>query len=129
MPLEEAQVTLDLSAANIVSELTIDPASLPAALSPEGTLQVAVLVQTDDRRGLEVAAAGEGLVLHVKPPGGCSHHQLHLARQRAAGEHAPACAVLPASVHVQMPCNEADQKWGLWVLNNVPLKAEQDCTL
>ena len=72
MPLDEAQVTLDLSAANIVSELTIDPASLPAALAPEATLQVAVLVQTDDRKGLEVAAAGEGLVLHVKPPGGCS---------------------------------------------------------
>ena len=88
MPLDEAQVTLDLSAANIVSELTVDPASLPAALAPEATLQVAVLVETDDRKGLEVAAAGEGLVLHVKPPGGCS------APSAASGTpalHAPCC--------------------------------------
>ena len=104
MPLDEAQVTLDLSAANIVSELTIDPASLPAALVPEATVQVAVLVQTDDRKGLEVAAAGEGLVLHVKPSGGCSAPSAASGTPAGCRECAPACAMLPASLYMQMPC-------------------------
>ena len=113
MPLDEAQVTLDLSAANIVSELTIDPASLPTALAPEATVQVAVLVQTDDRKGLEVAAAGEGLVLHVKPPGGCSAPSAASGTPAGSLQRAPACTTLPASLHVQMPCKSASQNWGL----------------
>lgn len=71
MALEEAQLQLTMTTANFVTDIAIDPVSLPDEATPAGTsFPIVVKLQTDNAQPLPLEVATENLVLKLNPPNG-----------------------------------------------------------
>lgn len=69
MALEEAELKLDMTTANFVVDIAIDPVSLPDEATSAGTsFPVIVKLQMDDAQPLLFDVATENLVLKLTPP-------------------------------------------------------------
>ena len=69
--LEEAELKLTMSAANFVTDVAIDPDSLPdEALQAGSSFPITVKVQTEDGQALPLETAQESLTLKLTPPSG-----------------------------------------------------------
>lgn len=69
--LEEAELKLTMSAANFITDVAIDPDSLPDEALPAGSsFPITVKVQTEDGQPLPLDIAMECLTLKLTPPNG-----------------------------------------------------------
>jgi len=69
--LEEAELKLAMSAANFITDIAIDPDSLPDdALQAGSSFPITVKVQTEDSQPLPLETAMESLTLKLTPPDG-----------------------------------------------------------
>lgn len=69
--LEEAELKLTMSAANFITDVAIDPDSLPDEPLPAGSsFPITVKVQTEDGQPLPLETAAESLTLKLTPPNG-----------------------------------------------------------
>ncbi|KAL3136848.1 hypothetical protein ABBQ38_005556 [Trebouxia sp. C0009 RCD-2024] len=69
--LEEAELKLTLSAANFITDVAIDPDSLPDEPLPAGSsFPITVKIQTEDGQPLPLETAAESLTLKLTPPSG-----------------------------------------------------------
>ena len=69
--LEEAELKLAMSAANFITDVAIDPDSLPDdALQAGSSFPITVKVQTEDGHPLPLEVATESLTLKLTPPNG-----------------------------------------------------------
>ena len=71
MALEEAELRLTITAANFITDVAIDPDSLPDEPLPAGSsFPITVKIQTEDGLPLPLEVAAESLTLKLTPPNG-----------------------------------------------------------
>lgn len=71
MALEEAELKLTMTAANFITDVAIDPDSLPDEPLPAGSsFPITVKIQTEDGLPLPLEVAADSLTLKLTPPNG-----------------------------------------------------------
>lgn len=85
--LEEAEMRLIMTTANFITDIVIDPVSLPDEATPAGTsFPIVVKLQTDDQQPLPFDIASQSLVLKLTPPNGNRATMLELYPTAAVDE-------------------------------------------